>query len=182
MFSEKKVAQMSAYFLAKLGGRVAYIKLIKLLYLAERQAMAKWGDSISGDLFVSMPHGPVLSRTYDLIKGLGGSAWNDLIKDETNYEVSLRGSISEDDLDQLSRADIRILDSTFEEYGKLDPFELVDYTHNNCKEWQDPNGSSFPIKPEDIFRALGKDEDQVQKLLAKRQEQRSLDSIKASLI
>jgi hypothetical protein len=36
MFSEEKVAQMAAYLLLKRGGRMAYLKLMKLLYLSNR--------------------------------------------------------------------------------------------------------------------------------------------------
>jgi len=68
MFSEPVVTQMAAYLLKKRGNRMAFIKLIKLLYLAERKAVSKWAEPISGDHFVSMPHGPVLSQTYELIK------------------------------------------------------------------------------------------------------------------
>ena len=97
MFSEQRVAQMAAYLLQKRGGRMAYIKLLKLLYLTDREAMMKWGESISGDCFVSMPHGPVLSQTYDLIRGFGSSVedgWDFWVKDEDNYEVSLRQRVA----------------------------------------------------------------------------------------
>ena len=65
MFREEKVAQMAAYLLQKRGGRMAYIKLMKLLYLADREYMISYGDSMSGDRAVSMKNGPVLSQTYD---------------------------------------------------------------------------------------------------------------------
>lgn len=180
MFSEIRVTQMAAYLLKKRGGRMAYIKLLKLLYLVERQAMAKWGESISGDLFVSMPHGPVLSQTYDLIKGDAQSPcpWNKLIKGETNYEVSLVHNIEIEDLDELCAAEIKILDQIFENFGRMSRFEIVKYTHDYCAEWDDPQGSSFPIRPESIFRAMGKNDDQVQKLSKKYHEQRQLDSLK----
>lgn len=183
MFSEKRVAQMAAYLLNRRGGRMAYIKLLKLLYLAEREAMAKWGESISGDRFVSMPHGPVLSQTYDLIKGHGSdqSSWNDLIQDESNYEVSLRKAFDEDTLDELSKSEIDLLGQIFDQYGHMNRFEIVKFTHDNCPEWEDPNGSSFPIKPEAIFRVMGKSENQVQEMIKNYNEQRQLDSIRASL-
>src|SRR5438552_1173164 len=108
LFSEARVAQMSAYLLKRRGGRMAYLKLLKLLYLADRQSMSRYGESISGDCMVAMPHGPVLSRTYDLI--LCGSlptvaedGWNEWIQAESNYEVSLKKQhFTRDDLDELS--------------------------------------------------------------------------------
>jgi uncharacterized phage-associated protein len=46
---------------------MAYIKLIKLLYLADREALLRWGRPITTDRHVSMPKGPVVSQIYDLI-------------------------------------------------------------------------------------------------------------------
>lgn len=183
MFSEEKVTHMAAYLLLRNERRMPYIKLLKLLYLAERQAFNKWGSSMSGDRFVSMPHGPVMSQTYDLMKGFGSEhgSWQSLIQDEADYDVSLKPEVDNDDLEELSRSEMKILDSISEAYGHMKPFQLVDYTHDNCSEWKDPQGSSFPIKPEAIFRALGKDDLEVEKLIDKNREEQALDSIRALL-
>lgn len=181
MFSEIKVTQMAAYLIKKHGGRMSYLKLIKLLYLAERQAMAKWGESMSGDKFVSMPHGPVMSETYSLIIGETEGYWNRLIKSEANYEVSLAHNIETADLDELCPAEIKILDQVVNEFGSMDKWEIRNYTHDYCKEWEDPHGSSFPIAPESIFRAMGKSEEQVKKLTQKYHQQTQLDNLKARL-
>jgi uncharacterized phage-associated protein len=183
MFSESVVTQMAAYLLKKRGNRMAFIKLIKLLYLAERKAVSKWGEPISGDHFVSMPHGPVLSQTYELIRSQPApgevSPWHDLIKDEDNYEVSLSRDV--EDFDELSKAEMRILDEIYAEYGKMGRFQIRDFTHDCCQEWEDPNGSSFPIKLESILRAMGRDEEQVKALSELNQEQRYLEQVRATL-
>jgi uncharacterized phage-associated protein len=175
---------MAAYFLLKSESRMMpYIKLLKMLYLSERMSFARWGSSMSGDNFVSMPHGPVMSQTYDLIRGHVSqqSVWQCFIQDEANYEVSLNDKITEDDIDELSRAEMAILDAVFDEFGEMGGFDLVDYTHDNCAEWVDPNGSSFPISPESILRAVGKSESQIEKLVAKYQETKQLQCIRATL-
>jgi uncharacterized phage-associated protein len=185
MFSEERVAQMAAFLLQKCGGRMAYLKLLKLLYLADRDAMAKWGDSISGDCFVSMPHGPVLSQTYDLIRGSSASndqGWNYWIRGKANYEVSIAHKVvNRDDFDELSNADCAILDAVFLRFGQMDTFEIRDYTHDNCAEWEDPQGSSFPIKPEAIFHALGKNENEIKAFVLHHNVQRQLDEIRSLL-
>jgi uncharacterized phage-associated protein len=61
MFSEQKVAQMAAFFLHEGRDCMPLLKLIKLLYLADRESLRLHGMPISGDLVVAMPHGPVLS-------------------------------------------------------------------------------------------------------------------------
>ncbi len=43
--------------------------LIKMLYLADRELLAKRGQPLTGDQPVSMKNGPVLTTTYDLTKG-----------------------------------------------------------------------------------------------------------------
>jgi len=70
MFSERKVAQMAAYFLMKSGGHMNVIKLITLMYLADRQHYKEHGFPISDDDVVAMPYGPALSRTLGLIEQL----------------------------------------------------------------------------------------------------------------
>jgi uncharacterized phage-associated protein len=184
MFSENLVTQMAAYFLKKETQPMKYIKLLKLLYLAEREAMAKWGQSISGDRFVSMPKGPVLSQTYDLIKGSSsesGSIWESTIKGETNYRVAIEPGLSDDFFDELSKAETNLLDSTYETFGEFTGFELVDYTHDKCQEWSDPNGSSYPIKPETILEAMGKTETQICEMLVHASEETALTLLKNSL-
>lgn len=159
MFSEEKVAQMAAYLLSKGGGRMAYLKLIKLLYLSDRQSMDTHGDSISGDRFVAMKHGPVLSQTYDLVKNGGEeeSGWNHWIRGADNYEVALKPqTISVVDLDELSEADIEILDSIMAEFGHMTKYQIRDFTHDNCAEWQDPGCTSVAITPYATFTALGR--------------------------
>jgi len=185
MFSEQRVAQMAAYLLQKRGGRMAYIKLLKLLYLTDREAMMKWGESISGDCFVSMPHGPVLSQTYDLIRGFGSSVedgWDFWVKDEDNYEVSLRQRVANREcFDELSDAELEILDNVFEKFGRMKRFEITKYTHDNCTEWEDPHGSSFPISPEAVFRAVETDENRIQALLRQHRTLADLDVARNAL-
>ena len=71
MFNERKVAQMAAFFLQQAGGTLNILKLMKLLYLSEREAMNRYGEPLSYDAMVSMPHGPVLSMTYECMNGYG---------------------------------------------------------------------------------------------------------------
>lgn len=160
-----------------------YIKLIKLLYLAERKSVAKWGTSMSGDSFVSMPHGPVLSQTYDLIKGSNGSEgyWAKMIHDEADYNVSLSRKVTADSLDELSRSEIKILNEIFIEFGRMNRFEIVNYTHDHCREWQNPHGSSYPIKLESVLRAMGKSQTEIDLLLERNGEEMILQSLRASL-
>jgi uncharacterized phage-associated protein len=181
---ETKVTQMTAYLLNKSGGTMAYLKLIKLLYLADRESMRLYGTSISEDHMVSMPHGPVLSQTYDLIVGdyEDSGPWGQWIKGEADYKVSLKhGDLERPDYDELSNADLAILDQIYKQFGAMGRFQIRDYTHDHCLEWQDPHGSSYPIHPKSLFLAVGKSEEEAESLVANLREQQSLRDIHATI-
>lgn len=179
MFSERKVAQMAAFFLDKRGGRMSHLKLMKLLYLADRESLAQFGAPISGDSPVAMPHGPVLSMTLDLMDGNvrpSRDGWDAWVTAKENYEVSLaRCSVSRDDLDELSDNDIAVLNVVWDRFGQMDRWAIRDYTHDHCPEWKDPQGSSAPIGYDEIFRALGRSAEQSAEFARLIETQKALD-------
>ena len=184
MFNERRVAQMAAYLLGRGKGRMNYLKLMKLLYLADRASMKRNGHPISGDRYVSMDHGPVLSQTFNLIKGAVQFAkqdWNYWIADRANYAVSLKRKVHREALDELSEADLEVLGDVYSKFGKMDQWKLVEYTHRYCSEWKDPKGSSGPISYEDIFKALGRPRTEAKKLGARVEQHRNIDKLFASL-
>lgn len=184
MFNDRKVAQMAAFLLGKGGARMAHLKLMKLLYLADREAMSRHGAPISGDRIVAMPHGPVLSMTLNLMDGdveSSPSGWDSLISDKENHELSLKRAVTRNDLDELSQADIDVLEAVWEKFGHMGKWAIRDYTHEHCPEWTDPNGSSLPISYESVFRALGRSKDVAAELSARIEAERSLDKIFATL-
>jgi len=184
MFNERKVAQMAAFLLGKGGNRMPHLKLMKLLYLADRESMGRFGAPISGDRIVAMPHGPVLSMTLNLMDGDVESSpggWDGLISDKENHELSLKRAATPDDLDELSQADIDVLEAVWKQFGHMDKWAIRDYTHDHCPEWTDPNGSSVPIPYEKVFRALGRPEDEARELGARIEAERALDKIFATL-
>lgn len=156
MFSASTIAQMAAVFAKKEGGRINVLKLAKLLYLADRASIARYGSPISHDRFVSMEHGPVLSNALDLADGKTRSEeWSTWIKPRRKHDVAVARDFERDDLSHLSDADLEVLDEVYKDVGWMDRFELRDYTHKHCPEWKDPGKSSLPIRIEDIFLALG---------------------------
>lgn len=161
MLNERKVAQMAAYLLNRRGGRMSHLKLMKLLYLSDRESMRQYDETISGDRLVSMDHGPVLSSTLNYMNGNVESrpgGWEDWISDREDHELSLRKDIaSVDELDELSEADIDVLDTIWDKFGKMTRWNVRDYTHQQCEEWRNPEGSSHPIPYERVFLALGRD-------------------------
>ena len=163
-FNERKAAQAAAYLVKKQGGQLNYMKLIKMLYLADRKALIDRGAPITGDRMVAMPKGPVLSTILDLItwgtRRGERSEWFEYISEPTNYDVAVINEFRTEDFDELSAKEIAILDDICARYGGVGKWALVDYTHQ-LPEWHDPHGSSFTIDPADILRAEGFSADQI---------------------
>jgi len=161
-FREQPATQAAARLLQRSGGTLPYMKLLKLLYLADRKALLELGRPITFDRYVSMKHGPVLSRTYDLIVAEEApnehSYWREYISEPHDYTVHLRG---EPPRDALSPAQEQVLDEVFDEFGGMDRWELVEFTHT-LPEWQDPHGSSLPISLRDVLRAGGVDDEEAE--------------------
>lgn len=184
LFDERRTAQAAAYLLYRASGVLPLIKLVKLMYLAERLSWQRYGEPITGDKLVSMPHGPVLSRTYDHINGALPSmegGWETWIAGKAGHDVGLRDESMirspEQDLLRLSDSDLEVLSETWSKFGHWDRWDLVNYTHSDaCPEWEDPDGSSRPIHYETLFEKLGYTTDQSQALSARLAEQRELNN------
>jgi uncharacterized phage-associated protein len=174
LFNEKKAAQAAAYFLFRAGAQLTVLKLTKLLYLAERSSFERYGAPMIGDRLVSMPHGPVLSITYNHMSGelesvVGG--WDSWIADRAEHNLDLRDRAAlkspEDDLQELSDADLAVLADVWQHFGHMTASGLRNWTHKNCPEWKDPEGSMIPMTPQDLFAALNFTPEQTQEALAR---------------
>jgi uncharacterized phage-associated protein len=185
MFNERKAAQMAAFFLGQSPERkMSHLKLMKLLYLSDREAVRAFGWPISGDRLVSMPHGPVLSQTLNLMDGDVESrpgGWEEWISDKENHEISLRQPLKAGALDELAPAEIDVLNAVWGQFGSMGKWEIRDWTHKHCAEWKDPKGSSIPIQYEALARAVGFDEASADELAAQIQAEQEIDRIFAAL-
>lgn len=184
LFNERKAAQTAAFFIFKAGGCLEILKLMKLMYLAERESLKQYGESITGDAFVSMPHGPVLSMTLDCINGNSANmlnGWDTWIADRTGRQVSLKDPSmlrDEKDLGALSKADLKILAQTWSDYGHFSAWTLRNMTHSQlCPEWTDPNGSSLPIDIMNLLKILGYSEETASALFENMCEQAEINRI-----
>lgn len=163
-FNARKAAQVIALFVMKSGRpSLDVLKAIKLVYLADRESMSKYGFPILDECHVSMPHGPVNSTTYRHVNGeydLEACGWSNFLEDRANHQIAAVNAVTEDDLDELSDADIKCVSDVWNQFGHMNKWEIRDWTHDrkNIPEWEDPNGSSRPIPLERIMTLLGVDE------------------------
>ena len=157
-YNIRKAAHVSAFFAQKNGGYINVLRLTKLVYLADREFMRLYDCPILFDQLVSMPHGPVNSLTLNYVNGLLQDAeWDKILRGRDGYDIALRAPINiNDDLDELSDAEIDVLEAIWQEHHWRNKYQLRDYTHDNCPEWEDPQGSSNPIPYSRVFKFLGK--------------------------
>lgn len=75
MFSSNKILHEILYLLSLNDNKMNLLKLMKELYLIDRESINERDSSVSGDVFFSMPHGPVLSQTLNLCYDLPNNGW-----------------------------------------------------------------------------------------------------------
>ena len=150
MFTGEKIAQMAAFFTSQEGGDIYVLKLMKLLYLADRESIDRYGVPISYDRMISMDHGPVLSSALNLTNGfLTGPAaeqWDAWISDRADHRVSLLRDATRGNLDHLSDADIEVLEVVWDNFGQMTRYEIRDYTHRELGEWRDPRDRQVVLR------------------------------------
>jgi uncharacterized phage-associated protein len=162
-YDPRKAAQTIAYLTVKNGRTpLNILKAVKLVYLADRESLRRHGFPIQDEPHYSLPHGPVNSTTYEFMKGEvrpdRAAGWSEFLTDRSNHRIGLKEpNIDPDNLDELSDADVEVLDAIWDQFGHVDQWELVDWTHDphNIPEWEDPQGSSQPIPLRRIMEALG---------------------------
>jgi len=158
-FHPEKAVEAAAVLLKLHGKPMKYLGLLKMLYMADRIALERMEQPITGDHYVSMDYGPVLSGVYDLIKGKpidnALPLWSKFISPcNEQHHVCLLNDPGDED---LCEEEEEIIQQVYKSFGHLNPFLVAGWTHN-LPEWQDPHGSAIPIAVEDILKNLGKNE------------------------
>jgi uncharacterized phage-associated protein len=158
-FDIAKLVQVCGVLLQSEPNRQATrLRLLKLLYIADREMIQERGRSITGDTVVAMDHGPVLSKTYDLIKGTySHPEWNGFIN-SGKLIVSLA---IDPGIDRLTRKEVAKLQEVSERFSTADDYDLAHYTHEYA-EWKKnrpDKGKAVKIPVEDVLEATGHSDD-----------------------
>jgi uncharacterized phage-associated protein len=138
--------------------QMGYMRLLKLLYIANRESLKETGALIIADRFVAMKHGPVLSHTLDVVKGqdFRSPDWDHFVRRD-GYKIFLEKE-SEPGNSELSKYDIRKLEEVSRRFADTSDWDLVEHTHT-FPEWKrnDPGDSSKLIPLEHILEGVGMD-------------------------
>ncbi len=136
--------------------RMSRLRLLKLLYITERDLIRETGRSITGDRAVAMDHGPVLTSTYNLINGQHADTktWDQVFRRDGRHDVAL---VADPGNGELSRFEIARLEANAAKFNDMDDWALSEYTHGFA-EWkahQPPPNSRLPIPVDDVLKAVG---------------------------
>ena len=73
-----------------------------------------------------------------------------------NIVVAMK-SLSRDELDEVSDAELSVIDDIWRDFGHMTPSQLRNYSHENCPEYTETTGR-IPISYKQILRAVGEED------------------------
>lgn len=133
----RKATQALNYFAIKEGGKINKMKALKLVFLADRYHLRKYGRLITNDYYMAMEHGPVPSVTKDIAES------NDYLdNNKKEYSQKYIGpvdnltleSVNKMDKMVFSESDLEALQFAWDAFGHYDQFQLRDISHS-YPEW-----------------------------------------------
>jgi len=132
------------------------LKLLKLMFLADKESLIETGFPITGDSIVAMEMGPVPSGTYDRLKPSGALPF---VASEPG-NVTLQAPPPKHG--RLSDYEIEVAQRVYKKFGHMTGQQLINYLHKHAPEWTPPAaGSSHAIDPADMLRAAGRPESEI---------------------
>ncbi len=145
-FDKEKAIAVILYIAPRVDNSTI-MRILKLMYLADKTSLEKYGRFVSSDSYVAMEQGPVPTEAYDLMKKARTHNTHGF-KVQKNHEIRVTAPANED---ELSESDIEILDDTIKQYGNLDIGVLLDKAHDKAwlEVWEkagDKKSVAIPIE------------------------------------
>jgi hypothetical protein len=180
----RKVIQVVALLLRKYSSRLNYTKLVKLLYIADREAISRWNVSITGDRYAATANGPILINISNLIKNTHPNqamqiGWNtifdyqgyDLVACVLTRDANARIPRKFPLCDELSDREEALLHEIDAKYHDWDAETLIKHVQEagHFPEWSDPGTTTVPIHFEQILDALGRSKEEIVQILSDRE-------------
>jgi uncharacterized phage-associated protein len=142
MIETFKIIETIYYILSRLGRSADKISLVKLIYLADKYHLIKYGRTITNDEYFAMQHGPVGSTVKDLLScdddyltTKENTYFNRLIKKSGQVSYTAQKLSRKPALDMLSDTDREAVDFIVEKFGGYSSWKLRNYTHR-YPEWR----------------------------------------------
>ena len=157
-----KIVELLLYLSAKRPGADHY-QAVKLLYLADKEHINRYGRPITFESYMALPFGPVASNALNMIKGnrqtlarAGISKLPIQLKKLDNV-IILNAPEREVNYDVFSKSDLKIFDAILKKFGSKTFNELYEITHSHDaykSAWgRRGDKKSAPIRYEDMIKA-----------------------------
>lgn len=143
--------------------RKDFHKIFKILYFSDRNHMAKYSRSITGDTYIAMNDGPVPSNIYDIFKSVRGDGFfaNKSAQFSEYFNVvnwNFINPLKDADLAKLSLSDIEEINDSLEKYGNLTWDEVREKSHDYA--WRN-TPRDYPISVENMLLETGETPDYI---------------------
>lgn len=155
----------SLYRILSALGPTDKLKIVKLLFLADKHHLTKYGRTITGDEYYAMKHGPIGSLAMDILncnEFVLGAEEREYIKRLFTHKGNAFEVIehSRFKYNFLSETDIESIDYIITKFGKKGTYQLRDYTHQypEWKQYKDDLTSGrvkrVPLSFDELFSIL----------------------------
>lgn len=159
-FNLEKTREAVTYLAMGSTGGFDIYKACKLLFLADKYHLVRYGRTITGDAYFALPHGPAPTRTLGLLNMLiedptSAPALSCALNVDRSYQHPRFLAAQPPDLETLSKSDLEALDETLKRFGSKTFSELKALTHEMVayqKAWERRGRKkSVPMNFEDFF-------------------------------
>ena len=123
-----------AYLASKIPGGIEKYIAGKLLFLADKYHLVRYGRTITGDRYFAMQHGPAPNRVLDLLNLLlddpkSVPALSSLLAVDRSFQYPRFLLTHPFQAENLSQSDLEALDQTLARFGSMTFSELKVLTH-----------------------------------------------------
>ncbi|MGH9431598.1 MAG: Panacea domain-containing protein [Terriglobia bacterium] len=143
-FDLEKFLAALHYLAARQVPELDKYKICKLLFLADKYHLVRFGRPILGDRYCPLPHGPVPSHSLDLlnefIKGESGENRSEetrrieeVVELDRRFQYPrfvAKRKMSHEEIEVLSKSDMDSLDHVIKTFGQKGFYELKSLTHS----------------------------------------------------
>ncbi|MFB9112110.1 Panacea domain-containing protein [Xanthomonas arboricola pv. corylina] len=147
--------------------------LMKMMYLADKIHLERFGRFIAGDSYVAMARGPVPSHAYNLVKCVRGDIQDKALADGRQYFEYVHGTHElklkvQPDYDELSGSDVDCLDEVVGIYKRLGKWAVRDLSHDTAwsKTWERKKGGRVVKAIKMPVHAIAEQYDDAEKVMS----------------
>jgi len=141
------------------------LKIVKLLYFADKEHIIRYGRYLTNDRYVKMKNGPAPTRILNFINSPHDYLYTKSERSYLDNFISFKDSNyrtitskNEPDFKMLSGSEIEVLDYILEHYGSKTAGELVELSHKE-KSWINAKEVGY-LKTEDIISGVNPEKKQ----------------------